>query len=81
MAKGKYGGKYTKMSLVIKLPSISDVERSKAGSRDTARKFLEGDKFSMNYRIDCSRVCDSLKGTSETLTVISHVFLFQQRSK
>ena len=35
------------------------MERAKAPSRDTAGKLLRGDKFSMNYRIDGSRVRDS----------------------
>lgn len=49
-------GKCTKKSRVIKLTSISDVERAKVPSRDTARKLLRGDKFSMNYHSGRSRV-------------------------
>lgn len=72
---------YEEETRVIKLRSISDVD---GGRRRVIpfRKHLLGDKFSMNYRIDCSRVCDSLNATSETLTVISHVFHFYySRSK
>lgn len=81
--KRKMVKKYTKESRVIKLTSISDVERTKAPSRDTARKLLRSDKFSMNYHISTARVSVTLsfRYTSETLTMISHVFCIQLRHR